>query len=61
MNRIVEILMKRDDMTYDEAKNLVIETRDMMDEALVDGDTFEAESIFEEMLGLEPDYIMDIL
>lgn len=57
MNKVVEILMRRDGMTKSEAESLVEETR----EALLLGDPYEAEDIIVDYLGLEPDYIMDIL
>ena len=56
MNRIVEILMKRDDMTEDEANELLHEVRDMIFE-----NSDSAEDIVYEELGLEMDYIFDIL
>ena len=54
MNRVVKILMDRDGLTEKEAEELIEETREEMletgsDEAIMD------------ILGLEPDYIMDIL
>lgn len=57
MNKVVEILMKRDGMTKAEAESLVEETR----EELLSGDPWEAEDIIADYLGLESDYIMDIL
>lgn len=57
MNKIVEILMDRDDMTQKEAKELVAETR----EEVMAGDPWEAEEIMRNNLGLEPDYIFDLL
>ena len=57
MNKVVEILMKRDGMTKSEAESLIEETR----EKLFLGDPWEAENIIADYLGLEPDYIMDIL
>ena len=53
MNRVVEILMKRDGMTKEEAEALRVECR----EALEDGN-FEA---IQDYLGLEDDYIFDVL
>ena len=53
MNRVVEILMNRDDLTEDEAREMVDETR----EALNNGE-FDALQIY---LGLEDDYILDVL
>ena len=56
MNRVIEILMRRDNMSYEDAKELVDETREEM---ISNPD--EAEDILQDCLGLEPDYIMDIL
>ena len=53
MNRVVKILMERDNLTEEEAKELVDECR----EALSNGDT---EAICD-YLGLEDDYIFDII
>lgn len=57
MNKVVEILIKRDGMTKTEAESLIEKTR----EELLSGDPWEAEDIIADYLGLEPDYIMDIL
>ena len=46
MNKVIEILMERDGMSYEYARSLVKETRD---------------EIIADYLGLEPDYIDDIL
>ena len=58
MNRIIKILMERDGMSEQEARDLFKETRD---EILTLDDPFEAEDIMSEYLGLEPDYIEDLL
>ena len=60
MNRIIKILMARDGIDQEVADPLVRKTRDeilSLDEANV----FEADEIIYEYLGLEPDYIFDIL
>ena len=60
MNRIVKILMERDDIDQEIAESLVRKTRDeilSLDEANV----FEADEIIYEYLGLAPDYVFDIL
>lgn len=57
MKKIVEILMERDGMTYADAKDLVNETRDL----LLTSDPWDADEIMADMLGLEPDYIMDLI
>ncbi len=56
MNRVVRILMERDDMTENEANELLNEVRDMI---LENSDL--AEDIVLEELGLEMDYIFDII
>lgn len=58
MNKVVEILMKRDGISEDEARALVRETRD---ELIMLDNPFEADEIIENYLGLEPDYLEDIL
>lgn len=58
MNRIIKILIERDGMSEQEARDLFKETRD---EILMLDDPFEAEDIMSEYLGLEPDYIEDLL
>lgn len=61
MNEVVKILMRRDGISELEAENLVEETREEMMNAIEDGYYFEAEAILRDYLGLEPDYIFDIL
>ena len=55
MERIIEILMRRDGMTRDEAIELIEETKE---EILADSDN--GCEIIEDMLGLEPDYLFDL-
>lgn len=52
MNRVVKILMERDDLTEKEAEEQLTECR----EALNNGDW----SAIQDYLGLEDDYIFDI-
>ena len=61
MNRVIKILMRRDDLTYEEAKEAYLKCREAMIEAIEEGDTFEAEEILRSELGLEPDYIFDVI
>ena len=56
-NRVVRILMERDGMTKEEAQEVLEEVREMLSEA----DPWEAEDILADELGLEMDYIFDIL
>lgn len=56
MEKLIKILMERDGMDYEDARLLILETRD---EIIENPD--EAEDIILEYLGLEIDYIFDIL
>lgn len=57
MNPVVKILMERDGITEQEAIDLVKETK----EELMNSQYYDGADIIMENLGLEPDYIMDIL
>ena len=56
MNRVINILMKRDDIEYEDARNLVKETKDE-----IISNPIDANEIIKDYLGLEPDYLEDIL
>lgn len=59
MIKIINILMRRDGLSYEEAKNLFLETQEEIDIALREGRSLEdVEYIIEDYLGLEPDYII---
>ena len=58
MNRVVEILMNRDDMSQDHAERLIRETRD---EIMMLDNPLEADDVLMDYLGLEPDYLEDVL
>lgn len=59
MKNIISILMKRDGDTYEEAKGRVLDVVDMMGDC--DYDPVECEDIFINFLGLEIDYLPDLL
>lgn len=59
MNRVVEILMRREQITEEEANQMLQDVREMLEECNYDPE--ESEDIISSELGLEPDYIMDIL
>lgn len=61
MNRIVKILMERDGMTKREATDLFKKVKEMVVDAAESGNYSEAEDIILSELGLEIDYIFDIL
>ena len=56
MNKVIEILINRDGLTEIEAKELIYETREM-----IITEPEDADQIISEQLGLEPDYLFDIL
>lgn len=60
-NRVVQILMDRDDLTEQEAIETIAECKEMMEEEIADGNYEEAEAIFQSELGLELDYILYVL
>ena len=61
MNKVVEILMERDGLTRTEAEELVEDTRSELIEAAEGTSCLEADEIIMNNLGLEPDYLFDIL
>lgn len=61
MNRVVKILMERDGMSEKEANDLLDVVRNDIDVCLADGDFDGVEDVIASMLGLEPDYIPDIM
>ena len=58
MNEVVKILMELDEIDQETAEALVRETRN---EILNAENVFDADDIIMDYLGLEPDYIFDIL
>lgn len=62
MNRVVKILMERDDISAKEARALVEETREEINDVLSSGGSYdEIEEIIADNLGLEMDYIFDLI
>lgn len=61
MNKVVKILMERNGMTETEALTLLTHTRNEIDVALADNDYSLVEDIIYCDLGLEMDYIAEIL
>ena len=62
MNRIIAILMERDNLSYIEAANIVEEVQEEITEAIDAGaGLYEIEDIIASELGLEPDYLEDFL
>lgn len=61
MEKIIRILMRRDEMTREEATELVKDTMREVKDAIEAGDYSLAEDIFMGDLGLEPDYLLYVL
>lgn len=59
MNRVVEILVERDGLTVTEATAQLENVREMLSEC--DFDPAESEEIISSELGLEMDYLLDII
>lgn len=63
MNRIVKILMKRDNMTEEEARELVGSVKEDIQQGIEEGfySYEDVACIIEDELGIEPDYMEDLL
>ena len=59
MEEIVTILMDRDGMSKQEALDILADCRAAFEEA--EFDNFRCEELFEDFIGLEPDYMIDFL
>lgn len=58
MKEIIQLLMRRDGLTREDAIRMVLEVRNTILEAMAQGDLNKAEDAILDELGLEPDYIM---
>ena len=61
MNQVIKMLIERDNMTDEEAESQVKEVQELLEEALSFGSYTEAEDILADELGLEMDYIFDLI
>lgn len=61
MNRIIKILMERDDMTYEEAKAVYEDTKSELMDAIEGKICLTPDEVLLGELGLEPDYIFDFI
>lgn len=61
METIKQILLRRDDMTSDEADDLINDARKALDYALANGHMQDAEEICADYFGLEPDYLTELI
>lgn len=61
LKTIKEVLIERDNMTSEEADNLIEEAKEVLQNYLLADDQESAENICQEYFGLEPDYIMELV
>lgn len=61
INRVVAILMERDGMDLEEATAVYEDAKEMILEAIENDEHDEVENIMYEELGLEMDYLFDVL
>ena len=58
---IKEVLIRRDNMSPEDAEELIEAAKDALRYYLDDGDIESAENICEEFFGLEPDYLDELM
>ena len=61
MYSIAEALMRRDGLSEEDARREVADFKDNIQESIINGDLDDIEEALMNDLGLEPDYLMDIL
>lgn len=61
MNKIIKVLVERDGMRVNEAKDYFEDVFRSIETAIMDGDYDSVEETMTEELGLEMDYLFDVL
>ena len=61
MDSIAEVLMRRDGLSEEDAKREVDDFKADIEDSIMSGDLEDIEDALMNDLGLEPDYLMDIL
>ena len=61
MSDLKRVLVERDEITSDEADDLIKAAREELFELIDQGEIEETENIYENHFGLEADYIMDLM
>ena len=61
MDSITEVLMRRDGLSEEDAKREVEDFKADIEDSVMSGDLEDIEDALMNDLGLEPDYLMDIL
>ena len=61
METLKEVLMRRDDMSAEDAGKLIGEARSYLLQLLSDGEYVDADYVCQDWFGLEPDYLCELL
>ena len=61
MKEIIEILMRRDGVTYEEAEAMYMDCKSEMMDAFYGTSCRDVEEVLQYELGLEPDYIFNFI
>jgi hypothetical protein len=61
LESIKDLIMRRDEISADEADRQIEEARQAFNSYLEEGDMESAENICDEYFGLEPDYIIEFI
>lgn len=61
MKEIIRILMERDGVTYEEAKEMYLDCRSEILDAISGTSYIDPEEILASELGLEPDYLFNFI
>jgi len=59
MKKVIEIIMRRESISFEDAREMVTDCRDAILEGLELGE--DPEEIIAQELGLEPDYLFDLI
>ena len=60
-NNLIELLMRRDHLSREEAIEMLFTSKEDLERAVSDGNYSDVDDIIMDDLGLEPDYLFDIL
>jgi hypothetical protein len=60
MESLKQVLMRRDELTSEEADELIADAKIALQGYIEDDDLESAENVCEEFFGLEPDYLMEL-
>lgn len=61
MEKVLDILMKRDGLSKEEAEIVIDDVKSQIEEAIEEGRIFDVEEIILSELGLEPDYMEELI